>query len=92
MNYKLAWCTQCQDYHRPPQPQNHKMFHTDLFATRYIPEIPDQRCSHCGRLITYNRAWGGWNHVSGPLPWAYKQCMPLSMDYTYAEPEPRHVP
>jgi hypothetical protein len=61
-NYRTEWCVQCQDDHRPPQPQNHKMFHTDPFGTRFIPEIPDQQCIHCGWWIQYERTWGGWVH------------------------------
>lgn len=64
-NYRTEWCVRCQDEHRPPQPQNHKVFHTDAFGTRYVPEIPDQRCIHCGWSIKYDRTWGGWLHY-GP--------------------------
>lgn len=63
MNYRLVWCTLCQDMHRPPQPAQHKAFHTDPFATRYIPEIPNQTCTNCSLAIRYNRHWGGWYHV-----------------------------
>ena len=82
MNYRLQWCVRCQDFHRPPQPQNHKMFHTDPFATRYIPEIPGRLCRHCGWPIEYDRAWGGWYHDGW---FKTKECGYITRS-THAEP------
>lgn len=83
-NYRTAWCVQCQDDHRPPQPQNNKGFHTDPFGTRYIPEIPNRFCCHCRRIITYDRTYGGWYHHG--YRHGYKQCEAPPIHYTYATP------
>ena len=86
-NYKLAWCNQCQDWHRPPQPQNHKGFHTDPFGTRYIPFLPTQTCTHCGGSIEYDRNYGGWLHSPGLFGrYAFRQCLITPAQWADAQP------
>lgn len=80
-NYRTEWCATCQEDHRPTQRYHSaacndtltKVFHTDPFGTRYIPEISDQRCIHCGWFIQYDRTWGGWVHYAATGK--QKQCV-----------------
>lgn len=61
-NYRTEWCVRCLDHHRPAQPTVHKTFHTDYWAIRYVPDMPELDCVHCGADIVYDPVWGGWYH------------------------------